>query len=197
MCTRYALSEFAEWMGYLSAQKIVNNINSMFPFFPSCLPATVHLSAKEETVLLLPTAPQRELAVFAVLDRLEVWPACWLDRTDRMCGLRAGQERGRNGQAAVLLHHAAAGADRAVSVRVSACPTRCDLEEFPPLVPGTNGDTGWAAAVLRWWVDYFCIMGLFGRLNIYDRNHRWYLVFGECPAIEGIRRWIFNDNLES
>lgn len=37
MCTvflmRYALSKFAEWMDYLNAQKIVNNINSMFSFF--------------------------------------------------------------------------------------------------------------------------------------------------------------------
>lgn len=117
--------------------------------------ATVHLSAKEETVLLLPTAPQWELAVFAVLNGLEVWPACWLDRIDRMCGLRAGQKRRRNGQTALLLHHTAARTDRTVSVRVSPCSTRGNLEEFSPLVPGAYGDTGWAAAMLQWWVDYF------------------------------------------
>lgn len=110
----------------------------------------MHLSAKEETVLLLPAPPQRELAVFALLDGLEVRPARGLDRADRVRRPGAGQERGRNGQAAVLLHHAAAGTDRPVSVRVPARPAGRHVEELAPLVPRPDRHTGRAAAVLRW-----------------------------------------------
>lgn len=76
--------------------------------------ASLHVSAEEEALPLLQVAPQRELALLSVFDGLEVWPTCRLDGIDELCGSGAGQERGRDGQAEVLLHYTVAGTDCAV-----------------------------------------------------------------------------------
>lgn len=51
--------------------------------------ASLRVPASAETLLLLPSASQRELALLQILDRLEVWPARRLDRADELCGRRA------------------------------------------------------------------------------------------------------------
>lgn len=78
----------------------------------------MYLSAEEETVSLLSVAPQRELAVLALLNGLEVRPARRLDRVNELRGPGAGQERGGDGEAALLLHNAAARTHRALFERI-------------------------------------------------------------------------------
>lgn len=75
----------------------------------------MYLSAEEEALSLLQVASQRELAVFALFDGLEMWPARGLDGVNELRRSGTGQERGRDGEAEVLLHNAAAGPDRSVS----------------------------------------------------------------------------------
>lgn len=111
----------------------------------------MRMSAKAQTLLLLSAQSQRELAVFALFHWLEVWLACRLDRTDQLRRSGIGQERRRDSQATVLLHHAVAWANCAVFVRVSACAARCDVENGPTLVHGTSGESWRVAGVLRRW----------------------------------------------
>lgn len=108
----------------------------------------MYLSEEEEAVSLLQVAPQRELAVLALLDRLEVRPARGLDGADELRRPGAGQERGRDGEAAVLLHNAAAGTDCPVPERVQARAARRHLEKLKALVPRATGDRGRTAALL-------------------------------------------------
>lgn len=106
------------------------------------------MSAEEEAVSLLPLASQRELALLALLHRLEVWPARRLDRADELRRPGAGQERGRDGKATLLLHHSAEGAHCEVPQRVPARAEGRHLEELTALVPGATGDIRGAARVL-------------------------------------------------
>lgn len=108
----------------------------------------MYVSTEEEALSLLQVAPQRKLAVLAVFDGLEVRPARRLDGTDELRGPGAGQERGRDGEAAVLLHNTAARADCAVLERIQACAAGRHLEELEALVPGATGDRGGVAALL-------------------------------------------------
>lgn len=112
-------------------------------------PASLHVSAEEEALPLLQVASQRELAFLSVFDGLEVWPTCRLDGIDELRGSGAGQERGRDGQAEVLLHYTVTGTDCAVLERVQARPARGDVEELSALVPGATGDNGGATSLLH------------------------------------------------
>lgn len=92
--------------------------------------APVYLSEEEEAMSLLQVAPERELAVLAVLNGLEMRSACRLDGIDELRRPGAGQERGRDGEAALLLHNTAARAHRAVPQRIQARATRRHLEKL-------------------------------------------------------------------
>ena len=127
---------------------MVSDTVSLLPVCPRPFTASVHLSAEEEAVSLLQIASQRELALLPLLDRVEVRPARRLDGIDELRGSGAGQERGRDGQADVLLHNAAEGAHHPVPERVPARAAGGHLEELEALVPGTTGDARGVTAVL-------------------------------------------------
>lgn len=109
----------------------------------------MYLPAEEEAVSLLQVAPQRELAVLALFNGVEVRSARRLDRVNELRGPGAGQERGRNGEAALLLHNAAARAHRTLFERVQARAARRHMEELKALVPRAARDERRITALLH------------------------------------------------
>lgn len=109
----------------------------------------MRMPTQTKTLLLLPNAPQWELAILAVLNRLEMWSARRLDRINELRRPRTRQKRGRIGETPILLYHAVAPTHRSVFVRISARPTRRHVEECPSLVPRPSGHSTWVATLLR------------------------------------------------
>lgn len=109
--------------------------------------ASLHMSASEKALLLLSAAPEWKLAVFTVLNRMEVWSSRGLDRANQLCWPRIRSEWRRNRKTKIFLYHIATWTYFKIFEWMAARATWSYVEKFTTLVPWSTSHN-WRATIL-------------------------------------------------